>query len=271
MYGPGRLLFFLCLAVTITWSPATPLHAQTLQEGRDYFLKLEASMPADRATQWRAAPGYVQARQNFLTADYTPDISKSKMKRLTKEAKRAARKDTKCRKMELTDAAFQGPLGLDRQVERQILQGQVRNAWSYRISLEGCETAYHANFVLIEENDDELNHVTTLPGTTLAWPSLQSDALPKIALTALQTVRRENPQCIPAGRDRIIATRLDEKRIRDSKMFGVFLGGRWIETWTMQICGQKLDLRVAFRADGSGGASFQAQPSGDAGSQAASK
>ena len=271
LFASSRFTGIIVWAAALSASFATAALSQTKQEGRDYFLKLEASFSANQAAAWRKAPGYEQARQNFLTADYRPDLSPSNLRRIEKQARRAARKDTKCREMTLSNSGFANPLGLDRQVERQVLAGQIHNAWSYRVSFAGCGQTYQANFVVIEEPGGDLTHVTTLPGGTLAWPSLQSDVLPKIALTALQTVRRDRPQCIPSGRDRVIKTWVDEERLNSGKMFGVYFSGRWMETWRMQICGRTLDLQVAFRADGSGGASFQAQPRGDFAARNAAK
>ncbi len=248
----------LCLAL---WADGTtPSAAQTREEGQRYFYDLVEKLPAAHAKEWQAAPGYAQKRDNFLNPDYTPALPERLTKRLNKEARRAARKDTKCRDMQAVESGFEGPLGLDRQVERQVLQGRIRNAWAYRIRLAGCGKAYAANFVLVQDTDEKLSHLNALPGDTLSWPSLQADALPKIALTGLRTVRQDNPSCIPARRDRVVQTKLVHKPAPAKKMFGVMLKGRWMEVWTMRICGEQLDLEVAFRADGSGGASFQARP-----------
>ena len=234
-------------------------NAQSREEGRSYFLRLEANLPPDQSAKWKAAPGYGQMRDNFLSADRRPELSASLARKMSKAARRAARKDTRCRMAE-TGRDFGTALSLDRQIERQILTAQLRNGWSYHIQLQGCDDTYQANFVVIEQSDGDLDHITTLPGSTLTWPSLQHDALPKIALTALQTVRQKDPTCIPSGRDRVIATQVLDKRLpKETKMFGVIMQGSWMEKWTMTICHQKLDLQVAFRADGRGGANFQAQ------------
>lgn len=235
-------------------------HGQTRADGQTYFRALEQRMPPDRLKAWQSAPGYAQARSNFLTADFRPTLDAKTQKRLTKQARRAARRDRRCRSMAVVDRQFGDPLGLDRQVERQIDRGELRNAWFYRVDLAGCDERYAANFVVIEQMDKDLTHLTALPGDTLAWPSLQSDVLPKVALTSLQAVRNRDPDCIPSGRDHIIETRLDQgPKSGRAKMFGVLLAGSWSERWTMAICRQEVDLRVAFRADGRGGARFQIQ------------
>ncbi len=253
----GKALFAMMLAAWLTAPHSAD--AQTRAEGRSYFLRLEANLPPDQAAKWKAAPGYGQMRDNFLSADQRPTLSASMSRKLSKTARRAARKDTRCR-MDETGRNFGTALSLDRQIERQILTAQLRNSWSYHIQLAGCDGTYQANFVIIEQTDGDLDHITTLPGSTLTWPSLQQDALPKIALTALQTVRQQDPTCIPSGRDRVIATQVMDTRLpKREKMFGVIMQGSWMEKWTMTICRQKLDLQLAFRADGRGGANFQAQ------------
>ena len=252
-------LSLIAMGLAAWIGPMFGAEAQTREEGRSYFLRLEANLPPDQAAKWKAAPGYEQMRNNFLSADQRPDLSAPMSRKLSKAARRAARKDTRCRMAE-TGRAFKSALSLDRQIERRILTAQVRNGWSYQVQLAGCDTEYQANFVVIEQIDGDLDHITTLPGSTLTWPSLQHDALPKVALTALQTVRQQDPTCIPSGRDRVIATQVMDTRLPERhKLFGVIMQGSWIETWTMTICRQKLDLQLAFRADGRGGANFQAQ------------
>lgn len=237
------------------------VQAQTNEEGRDYLARLDANLPEEQAKAWRDSPGYTQERDNFLNVEYRPALSKDFTRRLMKQARRAARRDSGCRRMQAIASDFGGPLNLDRQVERQVLQGELRNAWTYRVDAEGCGRRYRANFVLVEQMDQSLTTLDLLPGNTVAWPSLQSDALPKIALTSLQTVRLNDPECIPSSRDGVIDTRLETpQNAQLTKMFGVVLDGRWSEVWTMSICGRELDLQVAFRADGRGGAAFQAKP-----------
>ncbi len=235
--------------------------AQTNEEGRDYLARLDANLPEDQARAWRESPGYSQERENFVNVEYRPTLSNDFTRRLIKQARRAARRDSGCRRMQAMANDFGGPLNLDRQVERQVLQGELRNAWTYWVDAEGCDRRYRANFVLVEQMDQSLTSLDLLPGETLAWPSLQSDALPKIALTSLQAVRLNDPECIPSSRDGVIDTRFENpQNAQLTKMFGVVLNGRWSEVWTMSICGRELDLQVAFRADGRGGAAFQAKP-----------
>jgi hypothetical protein len=102
-------------------------------------------------------------------------------------------------------------------------------------------------------------------GTTNASPPAFSDALQSVFTAAAAKVSiMNNTPCAPADikPKRLVAGEIQNPvflPIQKGPLSDTYLvSGQWSETWSITACGKELDVKVAFSADGWGGAKFQA-------------
>lgn len=112
--------------------------------------------------------------------------------------------------------------------------------WTGIYPVSGCGVARTLNFLFIA-GPDGVRSVVTLPGTTLADPLLQRDAL----FFAFTGAGLKAPGC----KDRIV---VDTAVDRSNGANGAPGKAPWHETWTVAACGKMLIVPMEFVPDANG-------------------
>jgi len=155
------------------------------------------------------------------------------------------------------------PVSLDGMITTMIAKGQIENGWLVRVTLDDCPPADPIRVLLLRAADGRtLQGIFAGQGTSYAWPSLSREALRGAVSTALKQLRTADSACNP--RD-ITPTGM---RIAGSSadlgpdVYGIRLKGSWNETWTFEPCGHRIEVPIAFRTNGNGGAYWDIDDAG---------
>ena len=117
-----------------------------------------------------------------------------------------------------------------------LTDATVREASYHRILIEGCGRRMQRNYLALILPDGTRRMVETLPGTTVADPVLQRDAM-QAAVMALRTAAPNCPQPRP---------RAAEFDGRDSEPDAPRRTQPWAETWIFEACGALLAVPMRF-------------------------
>lgn len=124
----------------------------------------------------------------------------------------------------------------------RIVDATVRQASYHRIAIEGCGLRALRNWVFILQQDGARRVMQTLPGSTVADPLLQQDALRAARMSA---------QASAPGCQQIVAVTGDFDG-PDAEP-GVPRRTRpWTETWIMNACGTRYSVPMLFTPTATG-------------------
>lgn len=142
-----------------------------------------------------------------------------------------------------------------------IGSGKFRNAWLAYGRPTGCPNGERQRFMLVRTADNALRAGMLNKGESLASPSLIFDAFPTVSMLAKTVVTKGGDKsCMKSD----AAVMLLGSRIASQSsdlspdFYGTRYTGNWEEIWTLKVCERKVEMPVVFRADGQGGAFFNA-------------
>lgn len=127
----------------------------------------------------------------------------------------------------------------------------VSGRWLYKFKADRCNSSKRYNLMAIANKSGKTKFVSTLPGTTIATPRLQYDAI-KIAVATVAVKHRSEPS------ENFQSNCMPNPIVFDTKFMGV-KGISWEEKWTFLYCGKKLATVIKFTPDGVGGTHFSTQ------------
>ena len=137
-----------------------------------------------------------------------------------------------------------------------INAGKIKNAWTAYGRPQGCAAPAPTRFIVLRMADGSLLVRTVNVGETIANPSLMRDSSFAVAVTALAPIRAVKPDCDGKDLD-MVGTRVISKSADLSPDWhGARYAGSWTEGWTFSACGRRVEVPVAFTADGQGGANW---------------
>lgn len=122
----------------------------------------------------------------------------------------------------------------------------VEGAWLQRIIASGCGTHRQLNILTFAQHDGALRRTALLPGTTIADPLLQQDA---IQSALVQAHRLIPPACLQA---RVFETRFVEFEGTPSSTVHGQVVRPWREDWRVEGCGKRVVVPVHFVPDPTG-------------------
>jgi hypothetical protein len=133
----------------------------------------------------------------------------------------------------------------------------VKGVWQVRYKLERCGEAKVYNAIFFANANGEIPKMNPFyPGTTMASARLVKDALPSAFITARSSKWTDTKDC----QETLV---FDMKPV-DSGNPGPKPGqpgSVWNEIWTLQLCGERIDVQMTFTTDADGkGTSFLAHP-----------
>lgn len=122
----------------------------------------------------------------------------------------------------------------------------VAGVWVERIAVSGCDGKRVQNIYSIISKTGELKRVAMAPGTTIADPFLQGDAV-RYAMVAVG-VREQSCKDM-----KLANTRFDSLSGEAAPGMPPGTASRpWKETWTIKACGKSLDVPVNFAPNARG-------------------
>jgi hypothetical protein len=124
----------------------------------------------------------------------------------------------------------------------------IGGTWLQSVIATGCGTLRQLNVLTSAQQDGTLHRIALLPGTTIADPQLQRDAVQYAMASVVQLMpadcRREA---------RIVETRFVEfEGPPVSTVQPVRVARSWREDWTVEGCGKRVVVPVHFIPDPSG-------------------
>jgi hypothetical protein len=122
----------------------------------------------------------------------------------------------------------------------------IGGEWLQSVIATGCGTRRQLNILTQPQHDGALSRIALLPGTTIADPLLQRDAIQYVMVQAHRLIP---PDCTQA---RVVETRFVE--FEENPLSTVH--GRkvrpWREDWRVEGCGKRVIVPVRFVPDSSG-------------------
>lgn len=134
----------------------------------------------------------------------------------------------------------------------RLTDATVREASYHRILIEGCGRHTQWNFLMLVLPDGTRRLVETLPGTTVADPVLQRDAM-RAAISAAQAG-------VPGCRE--LQPVAAEFTGEDSEPTAARRTQPWAELWIFQGCGGVYGVPMRFAPAAQGGTDFSAGTGG---------
>jgi hypothetical protein len=124
----------------------------------------------------------------------------------------------------------------------------IGGAWLQSVIATGCGTLRQLNILTSAQQDGTLRRIALLPGTTIADPQLQRDAV-KFAMAGVGQLMP--PDCLREAR--VVETRFIEfEGLPLSTVQPVRAARSWREDWTVEGCGKRVVVPVHFIPDPSG-------------------
>lgn len=161
----------------------------------------------------------------------------------------------RCAPGEVRTKGAPAPATADRFVTLAADRGTVRNGWTVTAMPLGCADARPMRLFVLALADGQTIAPVLNTGTSLAWPTLLRD-IAVGAVTAAVRVLRANT-CDARDLDPVVDARVTARGgDLGPDFYGVRYRGGWSETWTFRACGRAAEVPIAFRADGTGGASY---------------
>lgn len=121
-------------------------------------------------------------------------------------------------------------------------------AWLQSVIATGCGTLKQLNILTSAQQDGTLRRIGLLPGTTIADPQLQRDAV-QFAMAGV--VQLMSPDCRREAR--VVETRFVEFEGPPlSTVQPVRVARSWREDWTVEGCGKRVVVPVHFIPDPTG-------------------
>jgi hypothetical protein len=117
--------------------------------------------------------------------------------------------------------------------------------WLQSVIATGCGTKRQLNILTLAQRDGTLRRIALLPGTTIADPLLQQDAV-KYALAATVGLMRDCQTRV------IVETRFVEFEGAPLSTVGGQVVRPWREDWRAEGCGKRVVVPVHFNPDPSG-------------------
>jgi hypothetical protein len=151
------------------------------------------------------------------------------------------------------------PATADRMLWKAALAGDIRNAWTAQVLLGGCGKD-PANYLIVRDKNGKISAGAFSWGQSLAGISLTRDVMPAAAGAMASNMKKLDAQCTL---DRLKAFTTGPREILDMKgagedVYGVRFKGNWSEIWHFTVCDYDVAIPINFRADGSGGAYYDA-------------
>jgi hypothetical protein len=147
----------------------------------------------------------------------------------------------------------------DRALWKAARAGQIMNAWTAKVRLGGCGKE-PANYLVVKDKTGRTSVGVFSWGESLAGISLSRDAMPAALGAMAANMKKIAPDCTI---DDIKKFTIGPREILDMKdagdnVYGVRFKGNWSEIWHFKVCGYDVAIPMKFRADGSGGAYYEA-------------
>ena len=146
------------------------------------------------------------------------------------------------------------PATAERYVFNNAIKGQVRNGWTVTVRHPACDPA-PVRYMVVQDSAGALRTTRVNRGVSYAHDSLIGDTLPLAVLAAELFLKRSNIPCNEPTKAQLGVMRIDSATPDlGQDVLGVRYKGTWTEVWPLTMCGQTIEVPVAFTADGDGGA-----------------
>lgn len=138
---------------------------------------------------------------------------------------------------------------------------QLRNMWTVTATSRGCPGFVPVNWIVALMGNDELFVRRYSTGDTVSWVSLITDSQSMIAAQAVAVLQAKGPMACKSDDPISIVKREMGEPTGDlgPDFYGVRYRGGWREIWTYRACNRDLVVPITFRADGNGGATWNAE------------
>jgi hypothetical protein len=151
------------------------------------------------------------------------------------------------------------PATADRMVWKAALAGEIKNAWTAKVELGGCGEA-PVNYLVVTDKNGKTSAGPFSWGQSLAGISLTRDVMPAAAGALASNMKKVDAEC---SLERLKKFAPGPRQIQDMRtvgedVYGVRFKGNWSEIWHFTVCDYDVGIPINFRADGSGGAYFDA-------------
>jgi hypothetical protein len=122
----------------------------------------------------------------------------------------------------------------------------IGGSWLQSVIATGCGTRRQLNVLTLPQHDGALRRIALLPGTTIADPLLQRDAIQYVMVQAHRLIP---PDC---GQASVVETRFVEFEGTPLSTVHGSAVRPWREDWRVEGCGKRVIVPVRFTPDSSG-------------------
>jgi hypothetical protein len=142
---------------------------------------------------------------------------------------------------------------------KAALAGEIKNAWTAKVLLGGCRKE-PANYLVVRDKAGKTSAGVWSWGQTLAGITLTRDVMPSAAGAMTASIMKVDAACTMDRLKQFVAgpREISDMKSAGEDIYGMRFKGTWSEIWHFTVCGYDAAIPINFRADGSGGAYYEA-------------